>query len=148
MKVENELTKEIANLHIKLSEAESKLASATRQVANLRFKLSEAELKQASSIRQVASATLQVVNKAPAVTTEYASSDRVRITNKIMQPAHYEGAWNETARERERRATVTQVVAAKPKTPTQVWFLTDNGTSTWRAPKNLVRFERSAPRVA
>ena len=56
--------------------------------------------------------------------------DRVRITNKVKRPATWTSqlAWD---KERERSATVTRV------TPTQVFFITDNGVETWRAPNNL-----------
>ena len=56
--------------------------------------------------------------------------DRVRITNKVKRPAAWTNqlAWD---KERERSATVTRV------TPTQVFFITDNGVETWRAPNNL-----------
>ena len=56
--------------------------------------------------------------------------DRVRITNKVKRPAAWTSqlAWD---KERERSATVTKV------TPTQVFFITDNGVETWRAPNNL-----------
>ena len=107
----DEVTKEIACLRIQLSAAEAKLAIAKRTTIN--ESLSRADT--------------------------YASVDRVRIINRVVRPAQNEGDWNDTARDRERQATVTHVVAAKPKTPTQVWFLTDNGTTAWRAPNHLER---------
>jgi hypothetical protein len=110
----DDLTKEIAHLRIKLSAAEAKLA-VTKPTA---------------------------VDEASPGTNNYVTGDRVRITNKIVQPAHYENDWDDAARERERQATVTHTVAARPKTPTQVWFLTDNGTTTWRAPKHLERVHK------
>jgi hypothetical protein len=107
----DDLTEEIACLRIRLSAAEAKLATAKRKAA-------------------IESSTR---------TRTYASGDRVRIVNKIVRPAQYEDDWDDAARERERQATVTHTVAAKTKTPTQVWFLTDNGTTTWRSPKQLER---------
>ena len=107
----DDLTKEIACLRIQLSAAEAKLAIAKRTTIN--ESLSRADTS--------------------------VSGDRVRITNRIVRPAQYEGDRNDAARERERQATVTHTVAAKIKTPTQVWFLTDNDTTTWRAPKHLER---------
>jgi hypothetical protein len=106
-----DLTREIARLQIQLSAAQAKLVAAERTEANERT--SRADV--------------------------YASGDRVRIVNKVIRPAQYEGEWNEAAQERERRATVTHTVAARPKTPLQVWILTDNGTITWRAAKHLKR---------
>jgi hypothetical protein len=55
--------------------------------------------------------------------------DRVRIKNKIQKPATAGPSWSEA---RERAATVTKV------TPEQVHVITDNGTTTWRAPNNLL----------
>jgi hypothetical protein len=109
--------------------------SLTRELSRLRIKLAETELKLANAQRR------RVVNETTPAITVYTTGDRVKVLNKIARPAHYDGIWDETARERERQATVTHVVAAKPKTPTQVWIVTDNDTTTWRAPKNLARIE-------
>jgi uncharacterized protein YfaQ (DUF2300 family) len=56
--------------------------------------------------------------------------DRVRIKNKVKKPATWPGTklWRE---DEYRSAIVTKV------TPTQIFILTDNGVSTWRAPNNL-----------
>ena len=59
--------------------------------------------------------------------------DRVRITNKVKQPATWLARWDSQDIENERRATVTHRVRD------QVWIVTDNGTKTWRAPNNLAR---------
>lgn len=59
--------------------------------------------------------------------------DRVRIINKIKQPASWLARWDERDIENKRRATVTHT--AKD----QVWIVTDNGTKTWRASNNLER---------
>ena len=55
--------------------------------------------------------------------------DRIQITNRVRKPATWTGpgVWDE---EREKVATVTQQV-----TRNQIHFVTDNGTRTWRAPK-------------
>ena len=59
--------------------------------------------------------------------------DRVRIINAIKRPASWTKRWDSNTNERERLATVTHT------TPTQVWLITDNGTKTWRAHKNVRR---------
>jgi hypothetical protein len=51
--------------------------------------------------------------------------DRVQITNRIRVP------FGRTVTINDRRATVTSI------TPTRVYFLTNNGNSTWRARTNL-----------
>jgi hypothetical protein len=58
--------------------------------------------------------------------------DRVRILNKIKKPA----TWNNTRQwlEVEARTAVVTLVCAE-----QVFFTTDNGVKTWRAPNNLRR---------
>jgi len=65
---------------------------------------------------------------------ELAAGDRIRITNRIRKPSNWpEGApWTE---ENERKATVTRV------TDKQVHFRTDNGTTTWRAPRNVKKIK-------
>ena len=57
--------------------------------------------------------------------------DRVRILSKIRRPVDWTTIWTEADIERERTATVTHTVK------NQVWIVTDNGTKTWRATKNL-----------
>ena len=58
--------------------------------------------------------------------------DRIRITNRVRRPSNWNTAvvWEE---DRERTATVTRV------TPNQIHFVTDNGTRTWRAHRNVRR---------
>lgn len=107
----------------------------TKEIARLRIELADTKM-------ELINAQHRKANDKPRASPEYATGDRVRILNKIVRPAQYNGIWDETARERERQATVTRVVAARPKTPTQVWFVTDNDTTTWRAPKHLERLER------
>ncbi len=60
----------------------------------------------------------------------FARGDRVRILNKIKKPATWDNrvAWSE---EDARNATVTEV------RDRQIFFITDNGIETWRAPNNL-----------
>jgi hypothetical protein len=62
--------------------------------------------------------------------------DRVLIKNKVKKPA----SWSSTKVWREdeyRSAIVTKA------TPTQIFILTDNGISTWRAPNNLRKVFKS-----
>jgi hypothetical protein len=64
------------------------------------------------------------------VTHAYSVGDRVRILNKVKKPA----TWNsnvEWSKRDARRATVIEVRAR------QIFFTTDNGVDTWRAPNKL-----------
>ena len=108
----------------------------TKKIARLRIELADTK-------KELISAQRRKANKEPRASPEYATGDRVTILNKIVRSAQYNGTWDKTARKRERQATVTHVVAARPKTPTQVWFVTDNDTTTcWRALKHLERLEQ------
>ena len=57
--------------------------------------------------------------------------DRVRILSAIRRPVGWTTSWTDADIETERSATVTHTVKD------QVWIVTDNGTKTWRASKNL-----------
>ena len=59
----------------------------------------------------------------------WAIGQRVRIINKITHPATRE------ADEGDRKATITSV------RPGRIDIITDNGVSTWRAPKNLAALQ-------
>ena len=61
---------------------------------------------------------------------ELAVGDRVIIKNRTHKPKNWppEKDWSD---KKERIATVTKI------TVNQVYFTTDNGTRTWRAPHNL-----------
>ena len=116
-----------------MAEAPDSVEDLTREIARLQIQLSAAHAKLAAAKRTE-------TNESTSWADVYASGDRVRIANKVIRPAQYEGEWNDAAQERERRATVTHTVAARRnKTPLQVWILTDNGTTTWRAAKHLKR---------
>ena len=60
----------------------------------------------------------------------YAVGDRVYILNKIKKPATWVSsvAWSEAEA---KKATITAVRTR------QIFFTTDNGVETWRAPNNL-----------
>jgi hypothetical protein len=62
--------------------------------------------------------------------------DRVRIKNKTKKPQHWP-ANKEWTDSKERTATVTKT------TPTKIYFTTDNGTQTWRAPHNLQKIQQT-----
>jgi hypothetical protein len=61
--------------------------------------------------------------------------DRVQILNQFKKPAVWDNSrrWSEAEA---KVATVTKVRAG------QIFFLTDNGVSTWRAPNNLKRLRQ------
>jgi hypothetical protein len=96
------------------------------KVLNLRRSAILARLEEAYSTPSVEDTV-----RAP-IANGIVKGDRVRIINKVKRPAVWTSqlAWD---KERERYATVTRV------TPTQVFFTTDNGVETWRAPNNLRR---------
>jgi hypothetical protein len=57
--------------------------------------------------------------------------DRIRIKNQVKKPAHWgEDLWEY---QQARIATVTFVTADR------IYFVTDNGIKTWRAPHNVER---------
>ena len=58
--------------------------------------------------------------------------DCIHITNRVKRPSNWNTGvgWEE---DKERTATVTRV------TPNQIHFVTDNGTRTWRAHRNVRR---------
>ena len=62
-------------------------------------------------------------------TRKYNKGDRIVITNRIKKPVNWKGDWSAT---KERHGTVTLATTEK------VFFRTDNGVFTWRAPKNIV----------
>jgi hypothetical protein len=65
----------------------------------------------------------------------FAQGDRIRITNRVTKPAHWGS--NEPWHYRDaQKATVTFT------TKDRVYFVTDNGVTTWRAPRNI---QRSTP---
>jgi hypothetical protein len=62
----------------------------------------------------------------------YKQGDRIRITNQVTKPAHW--ATHETWNYRDaQKATVTFT------TKEREYFVTDNGVTTWRAPRNIRR---------
>lgn len=63
--------------------------------------------------------------------TAFVKGDRVSITNRVSRPSTWSKSWDPITIEAERRATVTR------STHDRVWIVTDNGTKTWRAHKNL-----------
>jgi hypothetical protein len=65
------------------------------------------------------------------VTHGLAEGDRVRIKNQVKKPANWgSDVWDHR---QARLATVTYTTADR------VYFITDNGVTTWRAPHNLIR---------
>jgi hypothetical protein len=62
----------------------------------------------------------------------FEQGDRIRITNKVTKPAHW--GVNDIWQYRDaQRATVTFT------TKERIYFVTDNGVTTWRAPRNIKR---------
>jgi hypothetical protein len=62
----------------------------------------------------------------------FEQGDRIRITNQVTKPAHW--GTDEPWHYREaQRATVTFT------TTEQIYFVTDNGVTTWRVPRNIKR---------
>ncbi len=107
------------------------------EVRSLRIQVDrlETELhrRNSSSQPQAVTPTTQrqpVLRGATGPSHSYAVGDRVYILNKIKKPAIWDSrrVWNEGEA---RNATVTEV------RPTQIFFVTDNGVETWRAPNNL-----------
>jgi hypothetical protein len=62
----------------------------------------------------------------------FEQGDRIRITNQVKKPAHWgvDEHWNYIDAQ---KATVTFT------TTDRVYFVTDNGVTTWRTPRNIKR---------
>jgi hypothetical protein len=61
----------------------------------------------------------------------FEQGDRIRITNQVKKPYNWgDDRWNY---QEAKRATVTFA------TEDRIHFVTDNGVTTWRAPKNIQR---------
>ena len=91
----------------------------------------ERELRRRDSL----SPSLRSVDESIVSRSVFTVGDRVRILNSIKKPATWDNTktWSEGAA---KVATVTKVRA------TQIFFTTDNGVSTWRAPNNLQKISR------
>lgn len=106
----------------RIDEIIAELRTLRIQVARL-----ESEAAQRRDSRQHLSPRQEQI---PVATHGYSIGDRVRILNKIKKPATWDNRieWSEA---RARLGTVTEVRAK------QIFFTTDNGVETWRAPNNL-----------
>jgi hypothetical protein len=63
----------------------------------------------------------------------FEQGDRIRITNQVKKPYNWgDDHWNY---HEARIATVTFT------TPNRIHFVTDNGLTTWRAPRNIERIQ-------
>ena len=69
-----------------------------------------------------------------AAATTYRTGDRIRIKRNLKLPSDWDSTV-EWVQEQAQLATVTRV------TKKRVWFVTDNGISTWRAINNIQRIE-------
>jgi hypothetical protein len=101
------LTQELQNLHLRIEQIERAIAAQTATQGR-----SESATDERREINGIA------------------VGDRVRVKNKVKKPATWisDTPWSAN---KERIATVTRV------TPSQIHYVTDNGTRTWRAPNNL-----------
>ena len=112
------LTQELNSLRIRVGQVEAELREVRGQTTN----------------EETPPARCQTaIEETPPLRSTFVRGDRVRITNRVLRPANFQSAWDSDAVERERNATVTHT------TSNQVWFITDNGTKTWRAHNNLTR---------
>jgi hypothetical protein len=70
-----------------------------------------------------------------AARSNFKVGDRVQILNQFKKPAVWDNSkrWSEAEA---KTATVTKVREG------QIFFLTDNGVSTWRAPNNLKKLQQ------
>jgi hypothetical protein len=109
-------------------------------VSNIISKLKELKIREDALISQLETAIRQDRPKKKNPTeAPFAVGDRVFINNRLTKPVN----WDDTKvfdAARERHATVTSVTQTKNRllrTEGRVHIITDNGTETWRAPKNL-----------
>ena len=107
--------------------------SLVNELRSLKIRVSQVE----TELRERRTQEVLVATALPTTPTppqaNLTRGDRVRIINKIKRPANWLARWDERDIENERRATVTHRVRD------QVWIVTDNGTTSWRAPNNLER---------
>ena len=101
---------------------ETTIESLTEELKNLQLRVQQVE--QELTIRR------EIVPTSPSFGT-FTRGNRVKVVNKIKRPATWSKPWGFQESLNERNATVTHRVK------NQVWFVTDNGTKTWRAPNNL-----------
>jgi hypothetical protein len=108
------------------------------EIGNLIKELRKLKIREASIIARLQAANERrgVPDEIGANATGLARGDRVRVTNAVRRPASWpeKVAWDE---KQAKRGTVTQV------TTDRVYFVTDNGIKTWRAPRNLRKLEIS-----
>jgi 3-methyladenine DNA glycosylase Mpg len=100
-------------------------------IESLTEELKSLKLRTQSVGAQLRALQERLTETEPRAQNEFAKSDRVGITNKVIRPANWCKHWDSEDVDNKRRATVTHWVRD------QVWILTDDGTKTWRAPNNL-----------
>jgi hypothetical protein len=107
-----------------------------RLIEELTLELKQLNLRQAAIVSTIQRLTQEQQQEAAGARNDtFRRGDRVRVTNKVKKPATWSrerGIWRE---EEFRSAIVTRV------TRDQIFILTDNGVSTWRAPNNLARLQ-------
>ena len=109
---------------------DSRIDDLIDQVCSLTIEVEslKQELRRRESNSPPSSAQLRA--EGTAARRELRVGDRVRILNRFSKPAVWDNSkrWVEAEA---KTATVTEVGAQ------QVFFVTDNGVETWRAPNNL-----------
>jgi hypothetical protein len=97
--------------------------------------IAQLEVENVRRNRETRENRAQVVRHRTTTTTTnhgFERGDRIRITNQVTKPAHWDT--NETWNYRDAlRATVTFTTADR------IYFVTDNGVNTWRAVRNIKR---------
>ena len=112
------LTAEIQELRIRVTQVERAVGPTSEELARRATRAAESYER---SARQAAAAA-------------YRTGDRIRIKRNLKTPSDWDSTV-EWIQEQAQLATVTRV------SKKQVWFVTDNGISTWRAINNITHLE-------
>lgn len=109
---------------IKMERLIEQVAVLTVQVAELQLEIKRRDL----------SAPNQKPTSCPTSTDKFKAGDRIWILNTIKGPTNWDAS-KQWVRSAAKVATVTNTVSNR------VYFVTDNGVSTWRSEKNIVHID-------
>jgi hypothetical protein len=103
-----------------------------KQIHDLIKELKNLQLREAEITKQIDEANAALSgHRGATVEHDFEKGDRVRVTNQVKKPTNWgDDYWNY---QQAKVATVTFI------TTDRIFFVTDNGIKTWRAPRNLVR---------
>jgi hypothetical protein len=106
-----------------------------KKIHDLIKELKNLQLREAEITTQIDEANAVLSgHRGATVEHDFEKGDRVRVTNQVKKPTNWgDDYWNY---QQAKVATVTFI------TTDRIFFVTDNGIKTWRAPRNLVRINQ------